>query len=937
MIGLRRRNLRRMAFRNIARRPLEAVMVVSGAALGTAIITAAFVAGDTFDASIRDVARTEFGPIDETVHVEDAAQLDDVGRAVEAEPIANTDGTLSMVHAAAAVRAGDHAEPVVGLGEVDFDAARAFGDDVAATGLADAGPTPLGDEVVLNRKVADDLHVAAGDTLEVFTFGQRRTVTVRTITPRLGLAGYNGIYVAPGTLASLAADAPPDVGGSQPPMGEILVSNTGGVYDGSLHSAAVSATLERRVEGIPGVEVVETKQDLLDEAESSGAEMREMFTALGTFSIAVGVLLLVNLFVMLAEERKAELGMLRAIGMKRNHLVRLFGLEGTLYALVAAAMGAAIGIGVGRLIMVAIEHILAAEVSEDGLTFVFAVQPSSLIIGSLVGLVISLITVWATSTRIARLNVIRAIRDLPEPAVRRASWLRLVLGAVGMVLGGLILNAGISGDSAVPVLIGPAIALASAVPLLGRWLPRRVVIATAGGLAAIWSVAALGIVPDAFQDAGIEMFVVQGLVLVGAAVAVLAQGDRAWGWVANRLADRGDLAGRLAVAYPLARRVRTAMLLAMFALITFMLTFMSVLSNAFMSEAPAIAADQSAGWDLWVDSLPTNPVDARDLERDPDVVAAASLTRGFADMSTGDDISADPDPMAWPVTGIDETMLGPSVLDLSERLDRYPDDRAAYEAILADPTLAIAPDWLLKGGDGPNDTAGVHLGDHIVTASPSSGSEQTFTIVGIVKEDWSDNGLLMGRDAAVSLLGDQAVENRQLVQVADGADAEAVADRLEARWITNGAEATTFLGMVQDEVRETQGFIRLLQGYIGLGLLIGVAGLGVVMVRAVRERRRQIGMLRALGFSARIVRRAFLSEAGFIALQGIVLGMGLGLVTSYQMLRSDVFDEQLAFTVPWLALVVLFVVPAAGALFTAAVPAGQAARIQPAEALRIAD
>jgi len=379
------------------------------------------------------------------------------------------------------------------------------------------------------------------------------------------------------------------------------------------------------------------------------------------------------------------------------------------------------------------------------------------------------------------------------------------------------------------------------------------------------------------------------------------------------------------------------MLLAMFALITFMLTFMSVLSNAFMSEAPAIAADQSAGWDLWVDSLPTNPVDARDLERDPDVVAAASLTRGFADMSTGDDISADPDPMAWPVTGIDETMLGPSVLDLSERLDRYPDDRAAYEAILADPTLAIAPDWLLKGGDGPNDTAGVHLGDHIVTASPSSGSEQTFTIVGIVKEDWSDNGLLMGRDAAVSLLGDQAVENRQLVQVADGADAEAVADRLEARWITNGAEATTFLGMVQDEVRETQGFIRLLQGYIGLGLLIGVAGLGVVMVRAVRERRRQIGMLRALGFSARIVRRAFLSEAGFIALQGIVLGMGLGLVTSYQMLRSDVFDEQLAFTVPWLALVVLFVVPAAGALFTAAVPAGQAARIQPAEALRIAD
>jgi putative ABC transport system permease protein len=379
------------------------------------------------------------------------------------------------------------------------------------------------------------------------------------------------------------------------------------------------------------------------------------------------------------------------------------------------------------------------------------------------------------------------------------------------------------------------------------------------------------------------------------------------------------------------------MLLAMFALITFMLTFMSVLSNAFMAEAPALAAGQSAGWDLWVDSLPTSPVDARDIGQDPDVAATASLTSGSAQLSTEGDEPANPDDSFWPVTGIDEALLGPGMLDLSERLDRYPDDRAAYEAILADPTLAIAPDWLLEGDDGPDAEAGVHVGDNVSAVNPSSGSAQAFTIVGIIDEDWSDNGLLMSRDAATSLLGDQAVENRQLVEVNEGADAEAVADRLEARWITRGAEATTFLGMVQDEVRETQGFLRLLQGYIGLGLLIGVAGLGVVMVRAVRERRRQIGMLRALGFSARIVRRAFLSEAGFIAVQGIVLGMGLGLVTSYQMLRSDVFDEQLAFAVPWLALVVLFVVPAAGALFTAAAPATQAARIRPAAALRIAD
>ena len=66
-----------------------------------------------------------------------------------------------------------------------------------------------------------------------------------------------------------------------------------------------------------------------------------------------------------------------------------------------------------------------------------------------------------------------------------------------------------------------------------------------------------------------------------------------------------------------------------------------------------------------------------------------------------------------------------------------------------------------------------------------------------------------------------------------------------------------------------------------LGLLVGIAGLGVVMVRAVRERRRNIGVLRALGFQAGTVQRAFLTESSLVALEGILFGSALGLVTAY--------------------------------------------------------
>ena len=78
------------------------------------------------------------------------------------------------------------------------------------------------------------------------------------------------------------------------------------------------------------------------------------------------------------------------------------------------------------------------------------------------------------------------------------------------------------------------------------------------------------------------------------------------------------------------------------------------------------------------------------------------------------------------------------------------------------------------------------------------------------------------------------------------------------------------------------------------------------MVRAVRERRREIGMLRAMGFRARTVRAAFLIEASFIAVQGIVIGAALGVVTSYSVLSNSkaLGDQPLSFHVPWLSLTI---------------------------------
>ena len=124
---------------------------------------------------------------------------------------------------------------------------------------------------------------------------------------------------------------------------------------------------------------------------------------------------------------------------------------------------------------------------------------------------------------------------------------------------------------------------------------------------------------------------------------------------------------------------------------------------------------------------------------------------------------------------------------------------------------------------------------------------------------------------------------------------------------------------------------------MGLGLIVGVAALGVIAARSVVERRQQIGVLRAIGFRRGMVRLSFLLESSFIALTSIIVGCGLGLLVAWNVVRDSQGEpswENLSFVVPWANLAIIFLIVYAVALATTWVPALRAARVYPAEALR---
>jgi putative ABC transport system permease protein len=564
----------------------------------------------------------------------------------------------------------------------------------------------------------------------------------------------------------------------------------------------------------------------------------------------------------------------------------------------------------------------------------FAVRPGSLAAAFAIGLVISVVTVWATSLRIGRLNVIRALRDTPPPP-RPVPARPSRTAAAGVLLGCVLFALSVATSEPVLALVGPALVAWSAVPLLTPTVGQRAAVTGPCLLLVIYGVTAFAVLPSVFRAADIPVFFVQGVLLVFSAVAVVVRNDDQFHRVSERLSASGrGLALRLGLANPLAKRFRTALLLGMYALIMFVLVFMAVFAAVFRAQAPTLTEQTRAGYDLRVDSNPGNPVTANQLEADADVLAAAPILLADAQFQ----IDPTADAQSQRLGGFDSSLLDRGAPHLTLRDARFATDEAAWRAVLASPDLAIVPGGFLSSGGGPPRRT-IDLGTRLTLIDPASGRRHPITVVGIDGDlDPAENGAMVAASAIPTFV-DRSSASRFYVAVRPGADAESVGQRLQGALLVNGAKVDSFRSLVESRLGRQTDFISLLEGFLALGLVIGIAGLGVVMVRAVRERRREIGMLRAMGFAALVVRRAFLIEAAFIAVQGIVVGALLGIVTGFSVLsNSSTFgDQHLAFTVPWLPILGLAAVALFASLLAVLVPARQASRIKPAVALRIAD
>ena len=122
---------------------------------------------------------------------------------------------------------------------------------------------------------------------------------------------------------------------------------------------------------------------------------------------------------------------------------------------------------------------------------------------------------------------------------------------------------------------------------------------------------------------------------------------------------------------------------------------------------------------------------------------------------------------------------------------------------------------------------------------------------------------------------------------------------------------------------------------MGMGLLVGTAAVGVIAFRSVVERRQEIGMLRAIGYTRGTVALSFILESSFIALMGIVTGVGLAVLLSFNLLSSDQFANlDMGFIIPWWQILFTAAFAYLATFLMTLIPSLQASSIVIAEAIR---
>lgn len=757
---------------------------------------------------------------------------------------------------------------------------------------------------VIGPVARDLLGAKLGDQVRLSSQGASFDVTVAGTLPATGFESAFTMFVSLETLGAGATD---------PLRYTAVYLNT----PDHARMVTLAASLRQRFP----TAIVSTTDDILKSREDASSNIRQFLKIAGLLALLVGGIGVVNTMQVLLSRNRVEIAMLKTAGYRRRDLYVLFGLEAAWLGLAGGLLGAALGVGLSFGAIKLVEGILLQDLT-------LIIDPGTVLSGVVIGLATAFIFGLLPIVKAAGIRPLAVLRELPEhgwQARLQTAGLLVVLAVLFTAFASVILGdfrfaaLAVTGTLVALGILSALFALiawgVSKLPVPERFSVRFVIFA---GLA----VALAGAVTIALPSVGIVLLI---FALLAAGVVIL---PRTWKSTA-KLAYRGI--GR--------QSGRTAATLVALFVGVFTVGLMLIIGQDIRNRFDDLIAhsltfnlgviDTADRAQLVDQALPTIPgLHGQRANTLANVVPVALNGESVATVATRVRQQGNQGNNGFNGFGqfaqIEGSSLGAGEVPHITIPKKPHAGRALTASDAGTNNVLLASELLDKPWN-------LKAGDTISVSDQAGTTTQTITVVGFFQNQPGEeihNAAILGDDKLVRGLGGSRTYESWLLKVDPSHTAQAFRIVSDADPQATMVDFTDFVAFFD---RLLSNVIIFLSAIASLALLAGIVIIANTVALAMLERRREIGILKSVGYdSGTVLSQVLLENAVVGALGGIAAITAVAAATT--LLGRLVFKTDLPVSTP-LALAIILATSLLAAV-TAALVAWKPVRVRPLEVLR---
>lgn len=647
--------------------------------------------------------------------------------------------------------------------------------------------------------------------------------------------------------------------------------------------------------------VASLKAKMIESIEQSVSSYRSAVSLLGGMSLMVAVMLLLNSMFAAVSERKYEIGVLRSLGASRTQIFRMFLVEILFIGVAGAIASIPLSMAVARLITTSMPPPRIPNIGKAPNAVEFVFSGTTLLISLLTGFIVMLVVALVPSITAARVEIVQALRPRMRVVRMKKVWkvLTPITGFAFIFLGFGLIESGFARGT--------------------RWVPSA------------------------------EIFIGYAMVMIGVILVtslVLSVLSKAFAYLLKPFLRRISLLVHRNIVLNLRRSVFAygAFAISM----ALMVALGSVVNTIASYDVAAAKYGFGADIQVWVSASPSFAEDIKAIEGVENAAGAAYIWHGQSNISYDEHYLENGGVRMIGVNSIDFFQTVYKV-HLTSTLDKATLDQV-YSTLITQPGNIILQETLAR-------KLTAKVGDTVawIFQNQTHTFESNFRVIAttdFVAGAWETlYKSAEAEDYHVAILRfEDIVRYRSpmmggsnfdqfFVSLDSDANRTRVIEDLNKK--CRAYEYHPWIGTAQDVLDRVQNDYNQVEAVtfsvVAFSMVIGALGVMAAMAYTVLERKREIGILMALGVDRRQNIAIIIGETLLLALLGTTIGAGSGFALSYFIVQVipwwyTIPPPALAFSSHIILLAIILTV--ISAIVSSAYPAYRTAKLTITDTLR---